>query len=166
VTPRRPVRADRATYRANRNDGTGPDPDGLTVAAGQVTVTDTVAGRIHVGLDGTLVLVGEAEGGVVVTNGGDARITGRSEGLFVAVGGHATVTRTGVCQGVTVNDGGYLRIEGTVEGPVLEYAGSTIIVPAASITEATIHRLHHPVGSPLSLIRGAAEVRHRPGRPR
>lgn len=98
--------------------------------AGQMTVTRTIEERIHVPSGAALELAGVAAGGVVVTAGGYAHISGTTTTLTVSVGGRATLT--GRCSGAVVNDGGDLVIEGTVEGPIIEYAGTTVIAPTAS----------------------------------
>jgi len=107
------------------------------------TTVAGIAGRICVTAGGALVLIGKARDGVVVAHGGYARIAGHTEGLFVAVGGDAVLT--GTCHGAVVNDGGHLRIEGSIDGPLLDYAGDTIVDPRATISEAKIVKLKHPL---------------------
>jgi hypothetical protein len=99
--------------------------------SGDHTVTQRVTGRVTVDPGSCLVLVGVAEGGVIVRGGGFARIAGSTHGLFVATGGHAVLT--GSCVGSATNDGGELTIEGVVTGEVVEHAGTTRIAPGASI---------------------------------
>lgn len=107
---------------------------------GETVVTGTV-GRVHVATSELLILLGVAQGGVVVSHGGHARVVGRCEGLFVAVGGYAELT--GTCHGAAVNDGGCLHLAGTVEGPLVDYAGETVVEPDSVITEGTIHTMPH-----------------------
>lgn len=99
--------------------------------SGEMTITDTVEGRIHVPSGAALILAGVALDGVLVTGGGYAAISGETQSLTVAVGGRAVLT--GTCHGPVVNDGGEVHIEGVVEGPVVEHAGQTVIAPAATI---------------------------------
>jgi hypothetical protein len=96
-----------------------------------ITVTRAVTGSIKVRAGGVLVLMGIAEGGVVVCGRGFARISGTTGGLFVAVGGQAVLT--GTCRGSATNDGGLLIIEGVVTGALIEHAGTTDISPSAVI---------------------------------
>lgn len=96
-----------------------------------MTLTRSVAETISVHAGGALVLLGVAEGGVVVTGGGFARIPGKTSGLFVAAGGHAVLT--GICEGDAVNDGGELVIEGTVTGKLVELAGTTKVAPGGRV---------------------------------
>jgi hypothetical protein len=91
----------------------------------ELSVTGTVTGSIRVHAGGVLVLLGLAQGGVVVAGGGFARIAGITNGLFVAAGGH--VVLTGTCQGSATNDGGELVIEGVVTDGVVEHAGTTTV---------------------------------------
>src|SRR5580698_6664252 len=93
--------------------------------AGDHTVTGRVTGSLTVHPGSSLVLMGTAEGGVVVRGGGFARIAGTTHGLFVATGGHAVLT--GTCVGSATNDGGELTIEGVVTGDLIEYAGTTLV---------------------------------------
>lgn len=127
------------------------------------TVTG-VAGRICVTVGGALVLMGTAQAGVIVMQGGYARIAGHTEGLFVAVGGDAVLT--GTCHGAVVNDGGRLRIEGTIDGPLLDYAGDTTVDPRATISEATIVKLD-PVdfSSPVDSVFAVRAHPRYPGKP-
>lgn len=99
--------------------------------SGEMTIVGTVGGRIHVPSGAVLHLVGIAEGGVLVTGGGYAHISGTTRTLTVTVGGRATLT--GTCHGPLVNDGGDVIIEGKVEGPIIEHAGRTLISPSARI---------------------------------
>jgi hypothetical protein len=99
--------------------------------SGELTITATVEGRIHVPSGAVLVLLGVAPDGVLVTGGGYARIAGQTQSLTVTVGGRATLT--GICHGPVINDGGEVIIEGVVEGPLIEQAGRTVIAPTASI---------------------------------
>jgi hypothetical protein len=92
---------------------------------GEMTITDTVEGRIHVPSGAVLVLVGVAKDGVLVTGGGYASISGETRTLTVTVGGRATLA--GTCHGPVINDGGEVIIEGIVEGPIIEHAGRTVI---------------------------------------
>jgi hypothetical protein len=85
-----------------------------------LTVHESVEGRIVVHSGGALTLTGVAEGGVVVLGGGVARITGKTCGLFVAAGGRAVVT--GTCQGSVIADGGDVVITGTVTDTSVEQA--------------------------------------------
>lgn len=96
-----------------------------------VTVTKCVTGSIVVHPGGALVLMGTAEGGVIVRGGGFARIVGTTHGLFVATGGHAVLV--GTCLGSVTNDGGDLSISGLVTGTLIEHAGTTELAPSAVI---------------------------------
>jgi hypothetical protein len=66
----------------------------------ELSVTGTVTGSIRVHAGGVLVLLGLAQGGVVLT---------------------------GTCQGSATNDGGELVIEGVVTDGVVEHAGTTTV---------------------------------------
>jgi hypothetical protein len=105
--------------------------EGDVEIVGDQTVTQRVTGTIRVHPASSLVLMGVAEGGVVVRGGGFARVAGTTNGLFVAVGGHAVLT--GRCDGSMTNDGGELTIQGVVTGDVIDNAGITTIAPAATI---------------------------------
>jgi len=94
-----------------------------------ITIKDAVPGPIVVHPGAALVLMGTADGGVVVLGGGYARIAGTVGDLFVATGGTAVVSPSGVCSGSVTNDGGTLSIEGEVVGEVLSIAGSTMTAP-------------------------------------
>lgn len=104
-----------------------------TYAAGH-TVGGCVAATITVHPGGSLILMGVAEGGVVVPGGGHARIAGTTKSRFVATGGQAVLT--GTCVGSATDDGGELTIEGVVTRDVIERAGTTQNVAAASIQTA------------------------------
>ena len=52
----------------------------------EITITGRVKGSITVRRGAVLVLLGVAEGGLVVTGGGFAQIAGTTNGLFAAVG--------------------------------------------------------------------------------
>jgi hypothetical protein len=99
--------------------------------SGDHTVTQRVTGSITVNPGSSLVLMGVAEGGVVVRGGGLARIAGTTNGLFVAIGGHAVLT--GTCVGSVTNDGGDLTIDGVVTCDLIEHAGTTRVAPGAII---------------------------------
>lgn len=101
---------------------------------GKMTITETVAARIHVPSGATLILIGVAHDGVLVTGGGYAHISGETQTLTVSVGGRAALT--GTCHGPLINDGAEIIIDGVVEGPITQYAGHTVIAPTATI--------HHP----------------------
>jgi hypothetical protein len=105
--------------------------DGDLEINGDLTVNQRVTGRITVHPGRSVVLMGIAEGGVVVAGGGLARIAGTTHGLFVGVGGHAVLS--GTCLGSATNDGGELTIEGVVTGDVIQHAGSTHITTTGAI---------------------------------
>lgn len=85
-----------------------------------LTITQTVRGKIVVHRGGGLVLMGRAEQGLIVEAGGYARVAGSTAGVFVARGGHAVVT--GSCDGDAVSDGGTLVVEGTLRGTLINLA--------------------------------------------
>ena len=91
-----------------------------------MTLKDAVAGTVVVHPGAALVLMGSADGGVVVLGGGYARIAGRVRDLFVAAGGTAVLSASGICSGSVTNDGGTVSIQGSVEGEVVSLAGSTL----------------------------------------
>ena len=105
---------------------------------GDHTVTQRVTGSITVHPASSCVLMGVAEGGVVIRGGGFARISGTTYGLFVATGGHAVLT--GTCVGSATNDGGELTVEGVITGRLIEHAGTTMRAP-----DAVIHYGRQPV---------------------
>jgi hypothetical protein len=108
----------------------------------ELSVTGTVTGTIYVHSDGLLVLMGVAEEGVVVLDGGYARISGTTGRLLVGPGGRATLTGTAL--GSVTNDGGRLVIDGTVRGRVTTRSGETTVAPSATVT-ATYHRLDRSI---------------------
>jgi cytoskeletal protein CcmA (bactofilin family) len=108
----------------------------------ELSVTGTVTGTIYVHSDGLLVLMGVAEEGVVVLDGGYARISGTTGRLLVGPGGRATLTGTAL--GSVTNDGGRLTIDGTVRGRVTTRSGETTVAPSATVT-ATYHRLDRSI---------------------
>jgi hypothetical protein len=111
---------------------------GDLLVTGELTVTGTVTGTIYVHSDGLLVLLGVAEEGVVVLDGGYARISGTTGRLLVGPGGRASLS--GTARGSVTNDGGRLVIDGTVQGRVTTKSGDTSIASHASVS-ATYHRL-------------------------
>jgi cytoskeletal protein CcmA (bactofilin family) len=111
---------------------------GDLLVTGELTVTGTVTGTIYVHSDGLLVLLGVAEEGVVVLDGGYARISGTIGRLLVGPGGRAALTGTAL--GSVTNDGGRLMIDGTVRGRVTTKSGDTSIAPNAAVS-AAYHRL-------------------------
>jgi hypothetical protein len=111
---------------------------GDLLVTGELTITGTVTGTIYVHTGGLLVLLGVAEEGVVVLDGGYARISGTTGRLLVGPGGRAALT--GTARGAVTNDGGRLMIDGTVHGRVTTKSGDTSIAPNASVN-ATYHRL-------------------------
>jgi hypothetical protein len=74
----------------------------------ELSVTRTVTGSIIVHPGGALVLLRQANGGVMVTGGGFAPISGTTYGLLMATGGHAVLA--GTCRGTVTNDGGELKV--------------------------------------------------------
>jgi hypothetical protein len=100
---------------------------------GDQTVTQRVTGTVTVRSGSSLVLMGTAEGGVIVLGGGYARIAGTTHGLFVAAGGHAVLT--GTCDGPATNDGGELLIEGVLTGELTDHAGTTTVAPNAAASK-------------------------------
>jgi cytoskeletal protein CcmA (bactofilin family) len=108
----------------------------------ELSVTGTVTGTIYVHSDGLLVLVGVAEEGVVVLDGGYARISGTTGRLLVGPGGRATLTGTAL--GSVTNDGGRLMIDGTVRGRLTTRSGETSVAPGATVN-ATYHRLDRSI---------------------
>lgn len=81
------------------------------------TIKGTV-GSIVVRAGGCLVLMGTAEGGVVVEGGGYARIAGTARRVRVAAGGH--VVLVGTCLGDLVDEGGRVELTGHVAGRIIE----------------------------------------------
>jgi cytoskeletal protein CcmA (bactofilin family) len=111
---------------------------GDLLVTGELTVTGTVTGTIYVQSGGLLVLLGVAEEGVVVLDGGYARISGTIGRLLVGPGGRAALS--GTARGAVTNDGGQLTVDGIVNGRVTTKSGATSIAPEASVN-ATYHRL-------------------------
>jgi hypothetical protein len=92
---------------------------------GDQTVTQRVTGTLTVHPGSSLVLMGTAEGGVIVLGGGLAWIAGITHGLFIAAGGRAVLR--GSCIGPATNDGGELSIEadgGIVTGDAIRKVAS------------------------------------------
>jgi cytoskeletal protein CcmA (bactofilin family) len=115
---------------------------GDLLVTNELSITGTVTGTIYVHSEGLLVLMGVAEEGVVVLDGGYARISGTTGRLLVGPGGRATLT--GTARGAVTNDGGRLVIDGTVHGRVSTRSGETSIAPNASVS-ATYHRLDRSI---------------------
>jgi cytoskeletal protein CcmA (bactofilin family) len=115
---------------------------GDLLVTNELSITGTVTGTIYVHSEGLLVLMGVAEEGVVVLDGGYARISGTTGRLLVGPGGRATLTGTAL--GSVTNDGGRLAIEGTVHGRVTTRSGETSVAPGATIN-ATYHRMDRSV---------------------
>jgi len=111
---------------------------GDLLVTGELTVTGTVTGTLYVHSGGLLVLIGVAEEGVVVLDGGSARISGTIGRLLVGPGGRAALS--GTAYGAVTNDGGRLVVDGTVHGRVTTKSGDTSIAPEATVN-ATYHRL-------------------------
>lgn len=91
--------------------------------SGERTVTQRVTGVITVHRGGCLILMGVAEGGIVVRGGGFAHIAGTTNGLLVAAGGYAVLT--GTCLGSATNDGGELTVKGTVTGDLIDHPATS-----------------------------------------
>lgn len=99
----------------------------------EMTVSCTVSGRIIVHPNGILVLMGRAEGGVVVGNRGFARIPGTTANLFVQAGGHAVLT--GTCEGDAICEGGVLTVLGKLQGEMINIADKAEILPLSQLPD-------------------------------
>lgn len=130
------VGAERVHPRPSRGAGVSEPAGALWVRDGDAVLAGVVVEPVRVERGGALFLIGVAPGGVVVGDGGYARIDGQTAAVEVHAGGHLTLR--GVCHGPAIAWGGRLLVQGDVHGPVISHDGAVQVGPDARVACAGI----------------------------